>query len=90
MDAGWVTAVPDLRERDCPSDQRLGAIVTAAECRKLAKTYRDQVGDCGISQKRSSILRNVANTLAALGSQLEMLDEEERQPLGRKSPPPLP
>lgn len=49
-------------------------MLTATECRKLAKVYRDQAGEGDISQKRSSILKNVANSLTALGSQLEILD----------------
>jgi len=52
--------------------------LTAAECRQLAKDYRALAREDGISQKRLTVLTNIANTYIALASQLEILAGAER------------
>lgn len=48
---------------------------TAAECRQFAKHYNTESRGSDISQRRASVLRNIAHSLSGLASQLEMLDE---------------
>ena len=52
--------------------------LTAAECRQLANDYRALAREDGISQKRLTVLTNIANTYIALASQLEILASAER------------
>ncbi|TFV48220.1 hypothetical protein E4K65_12350 [Bradyrhizobium niftali] len=66
---------PALRKRPRSAFDLDGIVVmpTAAECRELAKSYRSQANECGISPRRAALLRNIANSLSGLASQLEML-----------------
>jgi hypothetical protein len=53
-------------------------MLTPAQCRELAKSYRNQSVEPGINPQRASLLRNIAHSYASLASQLEMLAEAER------------
>jgi hypothetical protein len=48
-------------------------MLSAAECRELARNCRSQAEEPGISSRRASLLRNIANSFSGLASQLEML-----------------
>jgi hypothetical protein len=50
------------------------AILTAAECRKLAKAYQDQATELGVVDPRTAtVLRNIASSFSGLASQFELL-----------------
>jgi hypothetical protein len=51
------------------------AMISAAECRKCATSYKAQSREAGISTKRATLLRNIAQSLSGLASQLDMLIE---------------
>ena len=58
-----------------------GALVmmSAIECRKAAKALKIEAGVIGISPKKVALLTNIAHSLSGLASQLEMLDDHERE-----------
>jgi len=47
--------------------------ITAAQCRLLASDHNAGAKEPGISQKRASLLKNIARSFTGLASQLEML-----------------
>lgn len=47
--------------------------VTAAQCRQLSDHHKAGAREAGISQKRASLLVNIARSFSGLASQLEML-----------------
>lgn len=61
-------------------------MLTAAECRDLARSYRSQSKDRAVSPKQANVLRNIANSLSGLAKQLEMLADDD-QGLGREARP---
>jgi len=50
-------------------------MLTAAECRELAKVHRQHAKNVGIVAREAHISSNIARTLTALATQLEMLDD---------------
>ncbi|MCC8978753.1 hypothetical protein [Bradyrhizobium acaciae] len=52
-------------------------MLTAAECRDLAESYRSQSQDRAVSAKQANVLRNIANSFTGLAKQLEMLADDE-------------
>ena len=50
-------------------------MLTAAECRELAKVHRQHAKNVGIVAREAHISSNIARTLIALATQLEMLDD---------------
>jgi hypothetical protein len=53
-------------------------MLTPAECRKLAQSYRSQANESGASPRRATLLRNIANSFSGLANQLEMLANTEQ------------
>jgi hypothetical protein len=51
-------------------------MVTATECRELAKSYRSQASDPDLSARRATLLRNIAHSFSGLASQLDMLIDD--------------
>jgi hypothetical protein len=56
----------------------------AAEYRKLAQDYRSQAVTAGISIRKTTVLMNVAKSLAGLASQLELLSLITQEELSQK------
>jgi hypothetical protein len=55
--------------------------VTPAQCRQLAGNYKDRAREVGISQRRATLLTNIARSFSGLANQLEMLaDDVGEQP----------
>jgi len=52
--------------------------LTAGQCLQLANDYRTMAREDGISQKRLTVLTNIAHPCIALASQLEILTGAER------------
>ena len=50
-------------------------MISAVECRECATSYKAQSREAGISTKRATLLRNIAQSLSGLASQLDMLIE---------------
>jgi hypothetical protein len=57
---------------------RLTDDLTAAQCRQLADSYKARAREAGISQKRATLLTNMARSFMGLASQLEMLADAEK------------
>jgi len=53
--------------------------MSAVEVRAAAKAYKAEAGAAGTATKKVTLLTNIAHTLGGLASQLEMLDDYERQ-----------
>lgn len=51
-------------------------ISNPTECRKFATKYKAQSRELGISTKRATLLKNIAQSLSGLASQLDMLIED--------------
>jgi hypothetical protein len=49
-------------------------MITATECRELAKSYREHAAEPGSTQN-ASLLKNVAHSFSALATQLEVLED---------------
>ena len=62
-------------------------MLTAAECRRLAKVYRDQANEIRIHPRTASVLNNIASSFSGLASQLEMLVTIERELSGSVDSP---
>ena len=57
-------------------------MITAAECREPARSFKDRA-DKTTAAGKVRLLRNIAHSLSGLATQLDTLDEHERQlPLG--------
>jgi hypothetical protein len=54
-------------------------VVTAVECRRLAKAYRDRANEIGAHPRAAHILKNIANSFSGLASQFEMLIAIEKE-----------
>lgn len=54
-------------------------LMSAVEVRAAAKAYKAEAGAAGTATKKVTLLTNIAHTLGGLASQLEMLDDYERQ-----------
>jgi len=52
-------------------------MITASECRELAKVHRKEA-DQAERPSKASLLKNIARSLSSLAHQLEMLEEEDR------------
>ena len=50
-------------------------MVTVTECRELAKVHRQHAKTSGILLREARLSDNIARTLTALATQLEMLDD---------------
>ncbi|APG09919.1 hypothetical protein BKD09_16455 [Bradyrhizobium japonicum] len=66
----------------------MGAFVlSAGEYRELAEAYRAKAGAPGLDPNKATELRNIARSLSALASQLEILDLYDKAPPKRMSAP---
>jgi len=52
-------------------------MITAPECRELARHYRNRADDADVLQ-RASLLRNMSHSFSGLATQLDALSEQER------------
>jgi len=59
---------PDMQDRTASPVH-----VTSAQCRQLAGDYKNQAREVGISQRRATLLTNIARSFSGLANQLEML-----------------
>ena len=57
--------------------------LTAAQCREFADHHKARARDPGISQKRATLLANIARSFSGLASQLEMLADDIAQKPGK-------
>lgn len=48
-------------------------MLTSAECRMLAQSYKTRANEPGLSTRRRTLLRNIARGFSALANQLEKL-----------------
>jgi hypothetical protein len=51
-------------------------VLTAVQCRELADDHKARARAVGISQKRATLLANIAKSYSGLASQLEMLADD--------------
>src|ERR1700758_527263 len=56
-------------------------MLTAIECRRLAKTYRDRANEIGIHPRTANVLKNIASSFSGLASQFEILMAIEEEQL---------
>lgn len=56
-------------------------MLTADECRRLAKTYRDKAAETGIHPNAAHVLNNISKSFSGLANQLEMLKAIEKEQL---------
>ncbi|MCG2627524.1 hypothetical protein L6654_12890 [Bradyrhizobium sp. WYCCWR 13023] len=54
-------------------------MMSAIECRVAAEAYKAEASVAGTATKKVTILTNIVHTLGGLASQLEMLDNYERE-----------
>ena len=58
-------------------------MLSAAECRKLAKQYEDQGKEPGVSPRMATVLTNISRSFSGLATQYELLGviaaEEDKQ-----------
>ena len=62
-------------------------MLSAGEYRELAEAYRAKAGAPGLAPNKATALRNIARSLSALASQLEILDLYDKAPPKRVSAP---
>jgi len=54
---------------------QLRAMLTHAECRAFARVFKARAVEQDIPARTAAVMKNIANSLSALASQLEMLGE---------------
>jgi hypothetical protein len=54
---------------------QLRAMLTNAECRAFARVFKARAAEPEIPARRAAVMKNIAHSLSALASQLEMLTE---------------
>jgi hypothetical protein len=54
-------------------------MLSATECHELARRYRHDASEVGLSDRRASLFRNIAHSLSALSHQLNMLAEDTEE-----------
>jgi hypothetical protein len=58
-----------------PNAGRPQAMLTHAECRAFARVFKAKAAETDISARSAAVMKNIAHSLSALASQLEMLTE---------------